>query len=152
MTDCEYRWSKDFALGRIFVSLAGWFSILLFPAGFAYLISMDKPYEHWVAAGIVAVLLVCWGLHSRKYWLRFSDRSVQVALRPEGIWAKQLKGRDIRWGEILSLKGVGMPRTGDLAVLYLHTMGGEVRLDLTGLDTPLGIIMREIEARCNAVA
>jgi hypothetical protein len=152
MMDCEYRWCKEYAFQKVFASMAGWFAILLIPGTIAWMISIDKPYERWVTAGIVGLFVVCTTLHSMKYWRRFSDRSVQVALRPEGIWAKQLKGREIRWGEILSIQGLEKRISRDLAVLYLKTMGGEVRLDFTGLDAPLITIVREIEARCRAGA
>jgi hypothetical protein len=137
MPDCEFRWCKEYAFQKVFASMAGWFAILLLPSGFAYIISMDKPHEKWVIAGIVGVFLVCVTLHSMKYWRRFSDRSVQIAFRPGGIWAKQLQGRDIPWGEVLEIQGLEKKISRDLAIIYLRTMGGEVRLDFTGLDSPL---------------
>jgi hypothetical protein len=144
---CEYRWSTDYAIYRVFFSLLGWFFIIGFPGAGLWLSAMNTPREGPIGAGVVALILVATTLHSRKYWLRFLDRSVQVALRPDGIWARQLKGT-IAWGEILSLSGLEKSVSKDLAVILIRTPGGEIRLDLTGLDAPMITIFKEIEARC----
>lgn len=144
---CEYRWCKDYAIHRIFTSLLGWFFIIGFPGAVVWLMSMDKPHEGLVGGSIVALILGVTALHSRKYWRRFADRSVQVALRPEGIWARQLQGGTIAWEEIFSIKGLEEEMSKDMAVIHLRTTSGDIRLDLTGLDAPMIRIFREIEAR-----
>lgn len=146
--DCEYRWSVDYAIHRTFTSFLGWFFIIGFPGGGFYIASMNKPHEGAVGIGVVVLIFTATVLHSRKYWRRFSDRSVQVALRADGIWAKQWNGDFIAWEDILSYSGFEKQISKDVSVIVLRTTRGEIQLDLTGLDAPMVTIFKEIEARC----
>jgi hypothetical protein len=140
----EYRWSVEHSVTRILMSLCGWMMIVGLPGLFAWMASINKPYEKYVVLGVAGIMAFCWLIHSRKYLRRLIDLAPQIRLSPDGLNGPRVGKTPIAWEDIERI--IGRERSADdYAYLTLYTNHGRKHIDLEGLNGSVQAIFREAE-------
>lgn len=147
MEEYEYRWSREFATTRVFQSVLGWAAIFGIPSALVWLATLNTPgRELQVLLGYLGLTACCAALHSRKYWRRLSNQTPQLEFRKDGIRAAQLGGKEIRWQDVVQLRGVEETIHRDASTLTVDTTYGSITLNIAGLDAPMRTIIEQAEA------
>jgi hypothetical protein len=124
----------------LIMSLIAWCAVVGTYIGFAWPI-MPRPGWWWpqVPAVVIVSMIFLFGI-TYKHWRRIFDRSPQLELYADYLRAKQLKGVDIPWKDVRSIRTVdriggatqiGMNTKNNLLILHVVSMH-TVQLTLDG--------------------